>query len=172
MLYVQRLVEMNDKAFAQLATRIKQAGQIKHSLLKERNMTAIRGISEIVLWVRDMTTSLKFYRDTLGLTIISPPEMKSPVFLKAGEGEGVPQMLVLLQLPVTALGTSEAAPYPAPRTLHHLALEVAPADYDAEHARLTALGFQLRTGKHPVIPSRTMYLNDPDGNEVELICKA
>ena len=52
------------------------------------------------------------------------------------------------------------------------ALELAPEDFDAEQARLTDLGFQLRTGQHPVLPSRTMYLDDPDGNEVELICRA
>ena len=26
-------------------------------------------------------------------------------------------------------------------------------------------------GQHPVIPSRTMYVDDPDGNEVEFICR-
>ena len=34
------------------------------------------------------------------------------------------------------------------------------------------LGCSLRSGQHPVIPSRTMYLDDPEGNEVELICRA
>jgi catechol 2,3-dioxygenase-like lactoylglutathione lyase family enzyme len=130
-------------------------------------MSAIRGISEIVLWVHDLTASLKFYRDTLGLPVISPPEMKAPIFLKAGEGAlGVPQMVVLVPLP------ADAPPFSAPRTLHHLALEVSLDDFDHELSRLQALGFSVRGGKHPVIASRTMYINDPDGNEVELICKA
>jgi catechol-2,3-dioxygenase len=56
--------------------------------------------------------------------------------------------------------------------LHHLALELAPEQFDAEAERLTALGYTLRTGRHPVLPSRTMYLDDPEGNEVELISVA
>jgi catechol 2,3-dioxygenase-like lactoylglutathione lyase family enzyme len=129
-------------------------------------MSSVRGISEIVLWVHSMAESLKFYRDTLGLAVISPPEMKSPVFLQAGIGGGVPQMIVLVELP------AGSPAFTVPRVLHHLALEVAPDAFDAEQVRLAKLGFSVRTGKHPVIPSRTMYVNDPDGTEVELICQA
>jgi catechol-2,3-dioxygenase len=32
-------------------------------------------------------------------------------------------------------------------------------------------GYEPRPGKHPVLPSRTMYVDDPDGNEVEFICR-
>jgi catechol-2,3-dioxygenase len=130
-------------------------------------MVAIRGISEIVLWAHDAPEMVRFYRDVLGLNVISPPERKNPIFLQAGEGHaGVPQMIVVVQLPADAL------PFTSPRTLHHLALEVGPADFDSEHQRLEGLGYKLRSGQHPVIPSRTMYLDDPEGNEVELICRA
>jgi catechol-2,3-dioxygenase len=129
-------------------------------------MTAIRGISEIVLWAHDQPAMVRFYRDALGLKVISPPERTNPIFLQAGPGQaGVPQMIVVVQLP------EGSPPFSTPRTLHHLALELAPADFDAEKARLEALGYALRSGQHPVIPSRTMYLNDPEGNEVELICR-
>ena len=75
-------------------------------------------------------------------------------------------MIVLVQRPqgITAPGK--------PNALHHLALEVSPADFDSESQRLSDLGYALRTGQHPVISSRTMYVDDPDGNEVEIICKA
>ena len=130
-------------------------------------MSAVRGISEIVLWAHDQPATVRFYRDVLGLKMISPPERKNPIFLQAGEGAaGIPQMIVVVQLP------PDAGPFTPPRTLHHLALEVAPEDFDAEKARLEGLGFALRSGQHPVIPSRTMYLDDPDGNEVELIAPA
>jgi catechol 2,3-dioxygenase-like lactoylglutathione lyase family enzyme len=127
--------------------------------------TKVRGLAEIVLWTHDMAGALRFYRETLGLEQISPPERASPVFLKAGQAAvGIPQMLVLVQLP------ADAGAFGRPRTLHHLALEVAPEDFEAEQARLEGLGFQVRTGQHPVIPSRTIYVDDPMGNEVELIC--
>jgi len=130
-------------------------------------MSAIRGISEIVLWAHDAPATVRFYRDVLGLEVISPPERTNPIFLQAGPGAvGIPQMIVVVQLP------AGAAPFAAPRTLHHLALEVAPEDFDAEKARLESLGYTLRTGQHPVIPSRTLYLDDPECNEVELICRA
>ncbi len=129
-------------------------------------MTMIRGIAEIVLSVHDLDASLRFYRETLGLTLVSEPAFR-PVFLRAGDpAVTVPQLVVLVPLPA---GTP---PFPAgkpDRTLHHLAFEVAPADFDALHDELVARGFAIRTGQHPVIPSRTMYVDDPDGNEVELI---
>ena len=127
--------------------------------------TRIRGLAEIVLTTHDMAAALRFYRETLGLEQISPPDRPSPVFLKAGEpAVGIPQLLVLVQLP------PDTPPFARPRTLHHLALDVAPEDFDAEKARLEGLGFAVRTGQHPVIPSRTLYVDDPMGNEVELIC--
>jgi catechol 2,3-dioxygenase-like lactoylglutathione lyase family enzyme len=127
-------------------------------------MTKIKGIAEIVLNVHDLPASLKFYQDVLGLEIIGRP---GPVFLRAGDpAVSVPQMVVLVPLPA---GSED---FSRPRTLHHLALELAPADFDAEEVRLKALGYQIRYGQHPVIPSRTMYVDDPDGNEVEFICEA
>jgi catechol-2,3-dioxygenase len=130
-------------------------------------MAKIRGLAEVVLWVHDIEKSLAFYRDLLDLAVISPSEMKSPVFLQVDTGRWeVPQMVVLVQLPTHSL------PFTLPRTLHHLALEIAPEDFEAEKSRLERIGYKVRTGRHPVIPSRTMYIDDPDGNEVELICRA
>jgi catechol-2,3-dioxygenase len=130
-------------------------------------MTHIRGIAEIVLNVHDQAAALQFYRDVFGLTVISPPDMPGPIFLQAGPGQaGIPQMIVLVPLPP---GSAEFA---RPRTLHHLALEVAPEDFDGVETHLRGLGYSPRGGKHPVIPSRTLYVDDPDGNEVEIICRA
>jgi catechol 2,3-dioxygenase-like lactoylglutathione lyase family enzyme len=126
----------------------------------------IQGISEIVLHVRNRDRSLNFYRDLLGLDVISPAEFAGPVFLKAGEGNaGIPQMVVLVTLP------DDAGDFQDPSHLHHLALEVEPADFDVFHQRCSDAGLEVRSGQHPVIPSRTMYIDDPDGNEVELICR-
>jgi len=47
-------------------------------------MKHIVGISEIVLWTADKEKSLQFYRDLLGLEVISPPTLPN-VFLKAGK---------------------------------------------------------------------------------------
>ena len=130
-------------------------------------MGKINGLAEIVLWVSDMGKSVAFYRDVLGLEVISPPENTSPIFLQAGERHaGIPDLVVLVQRP-----PGIAAPA-KPNALHHIALEISPADFDGEFQRLSDLGFEVRTGQHPIIPSRTMYVDDPDGNEVEIICEA
>jgi len=127
-------------------------------------VTKIKGIAEIVLNVHDLEASLKFYQEVLELEIIGRP---GPVFLSAGApAVSIPQMIVLFPLP------EEAGSFEVPRPLHHLALELAPEAFDAEERRLKELGYEIRYGQHPVIPSRTMYVDDPDGNEVEFICGA
>ena len=55
------------------------------------------------------------------------------------------------------------------RALHHLGLELAPEEFEGERERLEGLGFDVRLGEHPFLPVRGMYIDDPDGNEVELI---
>ena len=129
-------------------------------------MSMIRGLTELVIGVRDMEKALQFYRDVLGLTIMSPPDFRGAVFLQVGESKDVPQQIVLVPLPKDASGA------PAERTqraLHHVGLEVAPQDFEQERERLQGLGFEVRLGEHPFLPLRGMYIDDPDGNEVELI---
>ena len=130
-------------------------------------MGKITGLAEIVLWVSDMGKSVGLYRDALGLQVISPPQNTSPIFLQAGEGHpGIPDLVVLVQRPQGIIAPAK------PNALHHIALEISPADFDGEFQRLSDLGYEVRTGQHPIIPSRTMYVDDPDGNEVEIICEA
>lgn len=125
----------------------------------------ITGIAEIVLWTRDKQQSVAFYRDLLGLEVLSPPELPN-VFLKAGEGAaGIPQMIVIVPMPPELLGQ------PRGNQLHHLAFELAADRFDAQESALREAGYQPRGGQHPVLASRTMYIDDPDGNEVELICQ-
>jgi len=129
-------------------------------------MKQVVGISEIVLWTADKERALQFYRDLLGLEVISPPNLPN-VFLKAGEGNaGIPQMIVLVPK------SEEVKAKPSGYQLHHMAFELPEADFDAQHSALVAAGYTPRGGKHPVLASRTMYVDDPDGNEVEFICRA
>ena len=129
-------------------------------------MRYIVGISEIVLWTADKERALQFYRDLLGLEVISPPTLPN-VFLKLGEGNaGIPQMIVLVP------NSDQVKAQPSGYQLHHLALELPVDQFDAQHIALVVAGYAPRGGKHPVLASRTMYVDDPDGNEVEFICQA
>lgn len=126
----------------------------------------VAGISEIVLWTNDKEQSLQFYRDLLGLEVISPPTLPN-VFLKAGEGNaGIPQMIVLVPK------SDEIKAKPSGWQLNHLALELPEAEFNIQREALITAGYSPRSGKHPVLASRTMYVDDPDGNEVEFICRA
>jgi catechol-2,3-dioxygenase len=129
-------------------------------------MAYVVGIAEIVLWTADKERALRFYRDLLGLELISPTTLRN-AFLKAGEGAaGIPAMIVLVPKGDDVLSQ------PSGYQLHHLALALPPESFDAQHAVLVAAGYTPRGGKHPVLASRTMYVDDPDGNEVEFICSA
>jgi len=132
-------------------------------------MTKVAGLAEIVLWAADIDASLEFYRDRLGLEVISPPQMPNK-FLRAGAGDGaIPQMVVLI-------------PHPYPddyfpthkkkeqRTLHHLAFSVGAREYGVLETAFIEAGIEVRHGVHPVLKNvRTFYVDDPDGNEVEII---
>jgi catechol-2,3-dioxygenase len=134
--------------------------------LSPTNMTKLTGIAEIVLWTNDQQASLNFYRDLLGLEVISPPQMPN-AFLKVGGGsDTIPQMIVLVPKPANHQNQ------PAGNQLHHLAFKLESADFDTMHQRFVEAGYSPRGGIHPVLPSRTMYIDDPDGNEVEFICPA
>jgi catechol 2,3-dioxygenase-like lactoylglutathione lyase family enzyme len=127
----------------------------------------LRGLTEIVIWVHNMDESLRFYRDTLGLPVMSPPDFRGAIFLQVGEAAGaVPQQLVLVPLPE---GAPEFPAERSQRTMHHLGIELAADQFESERERLQGLGFDVRLGEHPFLPVRGLYIDDPDGNEVELI---
>lgn len=131
-------------------------------------MIEIDGLAEVVLNVHNMPRALDFYQSLLGLERLSPDDQQGPVFLRAGQATSrVPALLVLVPL------ADGAPPFEAPRTLHHLALTVPEAAFDGTRQALEATGLEVRDGSHPLLPAvRTIYVTDPDGNEVELISPA
>jgi catechol 2,3-dioxygenase-like lactoylglutathione lyase family enzyme len=130
----------------------------------------VAGLAEIVLWVRDMEPALHFYRDLFELEVISPPELPNK-FLKAADGSGgVPEMIVLVPHPDRSAEFPREKPK---RVLHHLAFRVEAPAYDRLQERFVAAGIEVRSGVHPVLKGvRTFYVDDPDGNEVEVIAPA
>ncbi|MDQ6692545.1 MAG: VOC family protein [Candidatus Dormibacteraeota bacterium] len=124
-------------------------------------------LAEIVLWMHDRERMLAFYRDLLGLRQMSGDDVPA-IFLKVSEGPaGIPAMIVLSPHPEPggAFPTEKRA-----RPLHHLALNVSGDRYDTLRAALEASGLAVREGIHPVLKGvRTFYVDDPEGNEVEVI---
>ena len=131
-------------------------------------MTAVRGLAEVVLSVRDLESSVRFYRDVLGLPVISPDGQPGAVYFGIGDTGAVQHQLVLAPTP------PDAPEFPAARAhrvMRHYAIEIAPDAFESEHRRLQTLGLEVRTGEHPFLPLKALYVDDPDGNEIELVAR-
>ena len=131
-------------------------------------MGRISGLAEVVLLVQDLEKSLRFYRDTLGLTVISPEGFHA-AFLRIGdERDGVPHQIVLVPRPHE---TQAGAKTKLWRDVHHIGLEVPGNQLEAERNRLSQLGLEVRGGQHPFLPVEAFYVDDPDGNEIEIVAR-
>ena len=59
---------------------------------------------------------------------------------------------------------------PQQTTLHHFALAIELANYEAEKQRMEHLGLTVKTMEHAWAHSRSLYISDPEGNVVEFVC--
>jgi catechol-2,3-dioxygenase len=128
--------------------------------------TAVRGLGEIALRVNDLDAMQTFYQEVIGLPLMS--RTSHWAFLKIGDGYvGHTQVLALFDRSQTS---GFAGINAATSTIDHIAFEIDLADAAGEKARLEALGFQVTTAEHAWVHWRSLYVMDPDGNEVELVC--
>jgi catechol 2,3-dioxygenase-like lactoylglutathione lyase family enzyme len=128
----------------------------------------VTGIAEIVLWSHDLEASFRFYRDLFGLQPMEQRDDIPPRFLLAAKTSvGVPQMIVLVPHPDPASAFPGEKPL---RPLHHMAFSVSAQAYGELQEKCREAGLEVRDGIHPVLKGvRTFYVDDPDGNEVEVI---
>jgi catechol 2,3-dioxygenase-like lactoylglutathione lyase family enzyme len=127
---------------------------------------ATRGLDHIVLRVRDLEQSLRFYTNALDGSVERRLDALGLVQVRLGASL---IDLVPVESPLGKLGG--AAPGKDARNLDHFALQIAPFDESALRAHLLAHGVEpgdvgLRYGAEGNGPS--MYVRDPDGNTVEL----
>ncbi|MGE5123175.1 MAG: saccharopine dehydrogenase NADP-binding domain-containing protein [Acidobacteriaceae bacterium] len=54
-------------------------------------------------------------------------------------------------------------------TLHHIALNIALDDFEAEKRRLEGLGVKVRATEHAWLHLRSQYFTDPEGNLLEFV---
>jgi catechol 2,3-dioxygenase-like lactoylglutathione lyase family enzyme len=122
--------------------------------------TARRGLSELILRVRDVERSVNFYRDVVGLAVERVP---SPnwAWLWTGEPGSLPR-LGLTSRPLSFGAAHCGGPA-------HFAIAVAREAIPAEKARLEALGVEV---EGPVTfdnwRAESIYFSDPDDHRVEL----
>ncbi|MDB5882552.1 MAG: Glyoxalase/bleomycin resistance protein/dioxygenase [Ramlibacter sp.] len=129
-------------------------------------MIHIRDIDHVVLRVVDLDRMLAFYCDALGCPVEKRQDDLGLVQLRAGRS-----LIDLVPLDGKLGKAGGAAPGAQGRNLDHFCLRVDPFDEAAIRAELAAHGIEAgpvesRYGAQGTGPS--MYLNDPEGNVVEL----
>ena len=123
--------------------------------------TAVRALGEVALRVNDLDKSQAFYQDVIGLEFMK--RFDQAAFFRIADGyAGHTAILALFdrKVPVGQART----------TVDHIAFTIALEDYEAEKQRLERLGVSVMTATHEWVHWRSLYVHDPDGNEVELVC--
>lgn len=128
----------------------------------------IKELGHVVLYVRDIQRSAAFYRDVLGWRQIVPDPgagTRAPIAAFAAPSGRTHHELLLIEV------GPDAAAMPAGRRLglYHFGLKIGDSDDELREAlaRLQESGTPvLGASDHTV--SHSLYIADPDGNEIEL----
>ena len=132
----------------------------------------VKALGEIVLRVRDLKTMQDFYENIIGLELMKRFE-DDVVFFKVAPGYGGhTQVLGLFResLPPDHASRRFTRLDAQATTLHHLAFVISQADYASEKERLQQLGLEVEVQEHEWVHWRSLYVPDPEGNLVELVC--
>jgi len=129
-------------------------------------MIPIREIDHLVLRVRDIDAMRSFYCDVLGATHVAYRPEFGMSHLKAGRS-----MIDLITVDGTLGKACGAAPGRDGRNLYHLCRRVEPFDQEAIVAHLKRHGVavgEIRRRYGAEGNGISIYLQDPEGNTVEL----
>lgn len=123
----------------------------------------VKELGHLVLYVRNLERSRRFYRDLLGWSEIPAEEVGFPA--AAFSSGRTHHELLLIEV------GENAAPIPSGRRvgMYHFGLKIGETDDELREARdqLVAAGARLvGTADHTV--THSLYIVDPDGNEIEL----
>ncbi len=124
---------------------------------------SVKELGHIVLYVSDIDASVAFYRDVLGFNMVLGDKPGFPVAMFSS-GRTHHELLLI------EVGKG-AQPIPAGRRvgMYHFGLKVGDTDDELREvlAQLQAAGVQL-AGASDHTMTHSLYLFDPDGNELEL----
>jgi catechol 2,3-dioxygenase-like lactoylglutathione lyase family enzyme len=125
---------------------------------EDRAGVPVTGVSELVLEVVDLDAAEAFYSGVLGLPVVERWPDRDAIWVMAGD-----RTRIGLWKPQVGLERGRGG-------LHvHFAMHIAADDYDAAVRDLRAAGLDVREHAFSTRPhSRAAYVDDPDGNVVEL----
>ena len=123
--------------------------------------SSVQHLVEASLYVDDLDRAEAFYRDVLGLQLISK-EPGRHVFFRVGEG------VLLIFNPESTL---KEGPFPPHGTkgAGHAALGIAADSFDIWRSRLQDHGIEIEKEVKWPRGGRSLYFRDPAGNSVELV---
>jgi catechol-2,3-dioxygenase len=128
--------------------------------------TSVRGLGEIALRVNNLDAMQKFYEMAIGLPLMA--RFPNSAFFKIAEGfGGHTQVLALFDRSQSPGYRGTDAKF---STIDHIAFEIPRAKFADEWRRLEAFGLQVETAEHAWVHWRSLYVTDPEGNQVELVC--
>jgi len=130
----------------------------------------VKGLGEVSIRVQNLDAMQKFYEEVVGLEVLRRDE--SFVFFKVAESYGGhTQNLALFDASNTMFLDNKTEQLDSQETtLHHIALNVALEDFEAEKMRLEGLGLKVNATVHEWLHVRSLYLPDPEGNLLEFVC--
>jgi len=128
----------------------------------------VKELGHLVLYVRDLPASVRFYRDVLGWQPIMGADKDTLPFQAAAFS--APSQRTHHELLLIDVGPDAAALPEGRRVgLYHFGLKIGDSDDDLREALAT-----LRENGVPVLGAsdhtvtHSLYIADPDGNEIEL----
>ena len=118
----------------------------------------VSGVSELVLEVVDLEAAERFYSEVLGLPVVERWPDREAIWVMAGE-----QTRIGLWRPQVGLAGGRGGVHV------HFAMKISDADYDAAVARVRdRSGQEVEEIEFSDGRGRAAYVDDPDGNVVEL----
>ncbi|MBI3661213.1 VOC family protein [Candidatus Acetothermia bacterium] len=126
----------------------------------------IKALGEIALRVNDLDLMQEFYEKVIGLELMQ--RFPKAAFFKVAQGYAGHTQIVALFDRKEQTGYQGLSA--AQTTVDHFAFTIALSDYEAEKRRLEALGLKVSVAEHAWVQWRSLYVRDPEGNEVELVC--
>jgi len=129
-------------------------------------------INEIVLRIDKMDPMITFYEEVIGLKLLRRFE-DDVAFLQVSEDAREDIQTVTL-FTKTKLSNFKNETYsgldPQKTTMHHFALNVTLYDYEKALEHFDKSGTPYSTAVHSWIGWRSIFLQDPESNTVELVC--
>lgn len=141
--------------------------------MSKRGFT-VRALGEIAIRCADMSAMVAFYRDVIGLEVLSGGHRDTITFFKIAAGfAGHTSVLALFHHeagnPAMHELTPESPETGARSSLHHLALSLPFDEQQAVMDWYDSIGQEYHVEEFAWIGWRGVFTKDPEGNTVELV---